>query len=602
MADEIRIELIADADGVVKAVQKVVPAAEKAGKKAADNIEKPLKSTGDRLKSSFAAIGAILGTALAGKKFIEAAAIQDAAVQRLNASLRNTGSFSEETSKSLQNFASSLQSVTTFGDEVVLDQLAFAQAMGASVDQSKEIVKVAADMSAALGMDFNSAVRNISRTLGGFKGEIGEVVPELSNLTKEQLQAGGAIDVLASKFQGFATAETKTFTGAMTQLQNTLGDAAEKIGEAVVKSPVLIKAINLISQAINNTFGKFPVEPLIKDLNGFIITLAEVADAISILVQPLMVVFRTGMLIFDALKTGAQAMVLGVLSIVEGIADALPESIANRFFDVEGLKMAKETASGVMDEFMEETSSSLDTLLENNTGFSDAIRNNITEFASALHEVNRATEESINKVKEGVEESKVVIPEHLKGIIKESKQFEKEVKQSVLRGAAGAFSSGFQAMGAAVANGSDVMQAGFNALLGGFGQTLAQLGAGYFLQGATMLFVPGMAGQGGALMAKGAALSVFGGFLSAKFGGGAGSAPSVGGAGAGAADTATDPLTGASPVELVEDEEPEAIEKQQQVQVVVQGDILDNGDETATRILNLLNENFDSKGGRIAYA
>ena len=200
MSEEIRIELIADANGVVKAVQKVVPASKKAGKQAAKQIKEPMLKASTAIKGAVVGVGAAIGVAMGAKKFIEAAAQQDSAVQKLNASLRNMGQFSEETSQSLQSFASDLQGRSIIGDEVILDQLAFAQAMGASVDQSKDILSAATDMSSALGIDLNSAVRNISKTLGGYAGELGEVIPELKGLTKEQLQNGEGVALLASKY------------------------------------------------------------------------------------------------------------------------------------------------------------------------------------------------------------------------------------------------------------------------------------------------------------------------------------------------------------------------------------------------------------------
>lgn len=603
MADEIRIELVADANGVVKAVEKVVPAAEKAGKKAAKAIESPMKKTGETIKNSFAAIGAVIGTAMAGKQFIEAAAVQDAAVQKLNTSLRNMGVFTEETSKSLQNFASSLQAQSTIGDEVVLDQLAFAQAMGASVSQSKDILKAAADMSAALGTDLNSSVRNISKTLGGYAGELGEVIPELKGLTQEQLKNGQGIDLLAARYKGFAQAETKTFTGAMTQLQNTLGDAAEKIGEAIVKSPVLIKAINLISQAINNTFGKFPVEALIKDLNGFIITLAEVAESLSFLTQPIINMGRIFSLMFSGAKTGFQSLITVMANGLNTFINSLPDFVT-RFLPVSEIQMATDSANQVLDGFIEETNGKMATLLEHDTSFAESIRNNISEFKTSLEEMDQATTVSMDNLKAKTTETQKAVKTDFDSLIKTEQDFAKQTKVALLQGAVSTFSNAFQAMGAAVANGTNVMKAAFGALLAGFGQTLVQLGAGYMLQGGAMLF----AGQPGgpALIAQGAAMSMLGGFISAKFGGAAGGAPSAGGAAGGAAagggaPSTTDPLTGATPVNILEEEEPEAIEKQQQVQLVVQGDILDS-EETGTRLLNILNEEFDAKGGRIAYA
>lgn len=599
MADEIRIELVADANGVIRAVEKVVPAAEKAGKKAAEAIEKPINKTSENIKSSFLAVGAVISAAMGGAKFVEAAAVQDAAVQKLNASLRNMGVFTEETSRTLQDFASALQSQSTVGDEVVLNQLAIAQAMGATVNQSKKILTVAADMSSALGMSLDSATRNLSKSLGGALGELGELAPELKGLTQEQLKNGAAIDILAKKYAGFATAETKTFTGAMKQLQNTLGDAAEKIGEAIVKSPVLIKAINLISQAINNTFGKFPVEALIKDLNGFIITIAEVAESLTFLIQPIVNIGRIFDLMFSGAKTGFQSLIVFFTQSLNTLVQNLP-SVFQKILPVEEIQQAAESASSVMDSFIAETNGKFDTLLEHDTSLAESIKQNVTEFASALNEIDQNTLASTNNLGAGLDKTsqKVV------SFKEKADEAFKTVNQMIRNTMTKTISQGIQSMMSSLMTGENGMADFGKFVLGMFGQLAIQMGEFFIAQGiAQMALISNPFTAPAAMIAAGAGLIALGAIIS-SLGGSSGRAPSTssGGVSAGGAPAGGIMDTGGPLDEVIAGEEgPAAIEKQQQVQLVVQGDVLDS-ESTGTRLLEILNSEFDSKGGRIAYA
>jgi len=255
---DIVIDPILGARAVKKVESDLVKAGQKAGKEAGEKAGSgfgkgftgTLKSATRALLSfkgvAVAAAGAI-GSAFAAREVIQAAARQQDAVNNLNASLARIGEFSQQSSRDLQDFASQLQQVTKFGDEAVLEQLAFAQGLGATADQSKRIVAAAADLSAALNIDLNSATRNVARTLGGFAGELGEVIPELKNLSAEQLRAGAAIDLLAGKFQGLASQQVKTFSGAIAQLKNAFGDTLESIGALVTQSPSVIAAINVIA-------------------------------------------------------------------------------------------------------------------------------------------------------------------------------------------------------------------------------------------------------------------------------------------------------------------------------------------------------------------
>jgi hypothetical protein len=538
---------------------------------------------------------------LAGKKFVDAAIVQDNAVQKLNASLKINGMFTEQTSKQLQDFASTLQANSTIGDEASINMLAYAVSLGATEKQAKKIVTAAAEMSAAMDtVSFETATEQLARSLSGSAGRLAMYGINLKGVTKEQLQAGHAAELVAKQFEGFAKAKTLTFAGAMEQLSNTVGDLFERFGDTIVQSPIMIKAFNGIAKGVKFLTEQFDPKPFTKFVEFIIIGAAQIADTFSFLIYPFEALYKGALFAFNAIRTGAVTMAAGVLTAVAEMVDMLP-NFAKKFIDVEGLQQAKDGAVQMMTDLGMETRESFDNMFQDYS-FSDKIVGGLEEFAESLRTVQEGNTETINKIKEDTATGATEVKGWYSGLIKTQKDFAKQSKVALLQGAVSTFSNAFQAMGAAVANGTDVMKAAFGALLAGFGQTLVQLGAGYMLQGGAMLF----AGQPGgpALIAQGAAMSVLGGFISAKFGGAAGGAPSAGGAAGGAAaggDSTTDPLTGATPVNILEDEEPEAIEKQQQVQLVVQGDVLDS-EETGTRLLNILNEEFDSKGGRIAYA
>lgn len=187
--------------------------------------------------AAFTAFGVAL------KKGIDLAQIQEDAINSLNNQLKISGEFTRETSEDLQRYASQLQRTSKFGDEAIISQLAFAKAMGASTEQSKQIVAAAIDMSESLNIDLNSAVRNISKTLGGYSGELSEIIPQLKNLTKEQLQAGEGVKFLSAQFAGAGKGALNTFSGATAQFSNAVGDALEELGKFVTTSEDVIKAV-----------------------------------------------------------------------------------------------------------------------------------------------------------------------------------------------------------------------------------------------------------------------------------------------------------------------------------------------------------------------
>ena len=135
--------------------------------------------------------------------------------------------------------AAELQSRSTLGDEAIIEQQAYLAALGLSEQQIGATIEAAAQLSAALNMDLGSAVKNLGKTFGGMTGELGESIPALKNLTKEQLQAGEAVNFVNQNYRGFAEAAAAVGTGPLTQLKNIIGDIAESFG--VILLPTIQK-------------------------------------------------------------------------------------------------------------------------------------------------------------------------------------------------------------------------------------------------------------------------------------------------------------------------------------------------------------------------
>lgn len=175
--------------------------------------------------------------------------------------------------------AAELQSRSTLGDEAIIEQQAYLAALGLSEQQIGATIEAAAQLSAALNMDLGSAVKNLAKTYGGMTGELGEGIPALKNLTKEQLQAGEAIKYVNDNYKGFAETAAQTGTGPLTQLKNIIGDIAESFGvillPAIQKFAAKLKELALAFQQLS---------PKIKET---IVTVAAIAAAIG----PALVVF-----------------------------------------------------------------------------------------------------------------------------------------------------------------------------------------------------------------------------------------------------------------------------------------------------------------------
>lgn len=216
--------------------------------------------------------------------------------------------------------AGELQSRSTLGDEAVIEQQAYLAALGLSEKQIGDTIEAAAQLSTALNMDLGSAVKNLAKTYGGMTGELGEGIPALKNLTKEQLQAGEAIKYVNDNYKGFAETAAQTGAGPLVQLKNTLGDVAEQFGA------ILLPALQKLAAWLKDVARW--LQNLSPEWKKTIVTVGAVVAAIG----PLLIAFgkvinaiKLVQLAIPALKTAMSGM-LGPISLLVTAVAALAGS------------------------------------------------------------------------------------------------------------------------------------------------------------------------------------------------------------------------------------------------------------------------------------
>ena len=258
-------------------------------------------------------------TALAGVSVAAANTQVQAEAKLLNA-LKGR----EDVQKRLIAQAGELQSRTTLGDEAVIEQQAYLAALGLSEKQIGDTIEAAAQLSTALNMDLGSAVKNLAKTYGGMTGELGEGIPALKNLTKEQLQAGEAIKYVNDNYKGFAETAAQTGAGPLVQLKNTLGDVAEQFG--VLLLPALQRVagwLKSVAQWLQNLSPEWKktivtVGAVVAAIGPLAIAFSKVINAIK-LVQLAMPALKTGLL---SLVNPVTATVTAVLALATAWASA----------------------------------------------------------------------------------------------------------------------------------------------------------------------------------------------------------------------------------------------------------------------------------------
>lgn len=242
-------------------------------------LKKDLSSTSAaNFATSVMGLAKAFGVALTGikkaaaaiKDLNDTALVQIKAEKQLEAAAKNNPYLNAQNVKQLKNFASELQNIGTIGDEELLPLMAQLASAGRTQAEIQDIMSAALDVSASGAMSMESAVRNLNKTFSGLSGELGESIPQIKSLTKEQLQNGEAVKIIAKQYAGMA-AETAKATGSGVQLSNAIGDLKEQLGMgfAAIIAPIQRLFTNLVTkvtQAIGlvNEFLGFSTEVDIK--------------------------------------------------------------------------------------------------------------------------------------------------------------------------------------------------------------------------------------------------------------------------------------------------------------------------------------------------
>ena len=199
--------------------------------------KKTKDSSFSKFVSSFSALGKSLEFTTntfkkvnqAIKETIELSRKQQQAEVQLSAAAKNNPYLTEASVVQLKRYAGELQSISTIGDEELLPMMAQLASAGRTQEEIQNIMSAALDVSASGMMSLDSAVSQLNKTFSGSAGTLGNQISELKDLTKEELESGKAIEIVAQKFKGMSQ-EVSEQTGGWQKYKNSLGDFKEVLG------------------------------------------------------------------------------------------------------------------------------------------------------------------------------------------------------------------------------------------------------------------------------------------------------------------------------------------------------------------------------------
>ena len=544
------------------------------------------------------AIGALSG---AFRDAIGAANRQEDAINSLNIALKSSGRFTETASKDFQQFASSIQNVSTFGDELILENAALIQSLG-QLDQNglKRATKAAVDLSAALNIDLRSAATLVGKAAVGEVGSFSRYGVAIKKGKDNAETFARTLDLLEQKFGGAAAGKIETTRGAYTQLANAFGDLTEKIGALITKSDGVSGTIKLLAGGVSDLNNAL-------DPGGVAVSdrINQVADSVALLEAQISKFESVGASssVIESRKKQLETLQLTLesLRLEQRATDAqlakeqaaIPSPIQEITEEEKQKRLDAIKAIGLSEQQL-----LLDKLAAEQELLSNAFELELIsedEFFARSLELSRKFEEAKGALKTGeipLEDQALSfenffeqVEAGMESLARTSQMTGKSVANSLINGVGNAAGSAFSALGRALATGENGIDAFAKAFLASIGQVAVQEGTSFILRGLVYSYLGDP--RGPALIAGGSALATFGGALSAFAGGGQGG----GSASAGGVEGFS-PITQPQQIAQEERQDPQTA-----VTVNIQGDVLDS-EESSLRIAELLQKAVSDQGVR----
>lgn len=565
----------------------------KAGDKAGNSFGESFSAASSKIikAGAVALAAAAASTVLVFRKGIEAAKVQEDAINSLNSALIASGKFSLEASTRLQEYASGLQQVTRFGDEAILQTQALLQSLGGLSEQGlKDATQATLDLATALRIDLNSAAVLVGKAAAGEVGSFSRYGIIVKKGADNAETFAKALTAINAKFGGAAARDVNTYSGATQQLSNVIGDAFEEIGFLITKNAAVIKIVKEATTAFANYASNIK--------NGAGLVTQAIDSGLTVFGTAIVIVDQLGRaftILSNIVQIAGKSLVNGFLAPLALIEQGI-DSLIKRFPSI-GEKLGQASTT-----FREAFSNMSDSINQDNLEINEALTGEtglgvfaqkIADIQFMLQNATKASDEFTGKVvsnNQVVEESNQSffesfsqgfqsMEEKTKKLSNVIVAFGKTAKNALVNGVG----QGFAAVGRALVEGSNALDAFLAAFLGQIGQAMIAQGTQFILTGIGYQFLPGFQGIGAGLIGAGSALAVAGGALSAVAG--SISKPSTSGVGGAVGTTEATTLPNAEDVTEQEARPPS-------VTVNVQGDVLDS-EETGLRIVDLINKSVD---------
>jgi len=246
---EVRIDINAR-DGASATMKKVGDEGESLGermKKAAAGLY-VLKTGFDMI------VGAAKKVVDFGADLVKAWGVQEKAERDLIAAHNAMGEAGEKYIQDEKRIAAAIQDETGVGDEVTLQRMARAKALGVETNKLEQCAKGVVALT-DVGMSEDAAVRAMAQAYAGNYAALERYIPAMKDAADETEKQTALNDFLT---QGYDRQKETlgTVQGAWNALQGRIGDAKEVVGQAITENLNLSGILTKLGDKVNEVSGK----------------------------------------------------------------------------------------------------------------------------------------------------------------------------------------------------------------------------------------------------------------------------------------------------------------------------------------------------------
>jgi len=215
--------------------------------------------------------------------FVDDYAAAEKAQIMLTQAIENSGGRIKNTADAWGEYLDGLQEVKAVDGDVLRGLVAQAVQMGFSEAQIKSLVEATIGLSKVTGDSLDGSFQRLIGTTRGMARGLAVLVPELQNMTQEELQSGDAFAIVAQKYSNAADG-AGSYTHAVKQMKLASGELAEDIGKLIIQTFNLTSAMEHKVQIVNNVrnaLASVDVKALSDKFKEFVIVAGPVAAVIG---------------------------------------------------------------------------------------------------------------------------------------------------------------------------------------------------------------------------------------------------------------------------------------------------------------------------------